>query len=351
MGAAAAAIPYIEPAAGLIQKILDFQNAGRAAKSISDANIAAEHGVLGASQTGQAGVTDAARAGIAGVESAVGSGQGGVTDAFRNGSNSLNAAGGQAIGTVNDATGKANAGLSDMLAGQVGAINPYLDAGKTGLAGIADMAGQKFNFNYDDYKNDPAFQFQMDAANKAITNSGSARGLGSSGAIMQELQKSATGLASTHYGEAFNRAKDAYGLNAATGLAQNSALVDAGKTGLSQYNAATSSAGSQIAGNTIGAGKYEGDTTQSIAGMLAKLGIDVGQFNANLGLKGALANSDTGLDAAKTNSSTGLKSANLAGDYAVGAGLAHAGGIQNQGNAVNEGLEGIAGLLKKILGG
>jgi hypothetical protein len=351
MGAAAAAIPYIGPAASLIQNILNFQNDGRAAKSISDANIAAEHGVLGASQTGQAGVTDAAKMGIQGVESAVGSGQGGVTDALRNGTASLNAAGGQAIGTVNDATKTANAGLTDMLGGQVDKINPFLEAGNTGLTNIAKMAGDKFSFNYNDYANDPAFQFQMDAANKAIQNSGSARGLGSSGAIMQELQKSATGLAATHYGEAFNRAKDAYGLNASTGLAENQALLGAGVNGLNQYNNVTSNAGGQIAANTIGAGKYEGDTTQSIAGLLAKMGIDANEFNANLGLKGALANSDTGLDAAKTNSATGLKASGMAGDYAVGAGTAHAGGILGQGSDVNSGLDSIAGLLKKILGG
>lgn len=338
-------------AMGILQSILDFHNTGRAADAVFNANLAAQHGVLDASAGGQAGVSDAAKAGIQGVENAVGSGAGAVTDALRNGTASLNAAGGQAIGTVNDATGKANAGLSDMLAGQVGAINPYLDAGKTGLAGIADMAGQKFNFNYDDYKNDPAFQFQMDAANKAITNSGSARGLGASGAVLQELQKSATGLASTHYNDAFTRAKDAYGLNAATGLAQNSALVDAGKTGLSQYNAATSSAGSQIAGNTIGAGKYEGDTTQSIAGILAKLGIDANEFNATLGLKGALANSDTGLDAAKTNSATGLKASGLAGDYAVGAGNARAAGITGQGAVVNDGITSLAKMIALLGGG
>ena len=349
---ASAAIPFIGPVSSLLSSILGFGSAGKAADQLATANNNAMQGVLGASANGQAGVSSAANMGIQGVQNASQTGQAGVNDAFALGSNNLNAAGGNAIGAVNNATGAANASLSDMLAGQVGAINPYLQAGNTGLMNIASMAsGPGFSFNYDDYKNDPAFQFQMEQGQRAIQNSGAARGLGSSGSVLKELTNFGTGLAATHYNEAFNRAKEGYGLNAATSLAQNSALIDAGKTGLGQYNAVTSNAGNQIAANTIGAGKYEGDTTTSIASLLASLGLDASKFNSTTGLTSALANSATGLDAAKTNSATGLNAATSAGNFAVGAGNANASGTLGRSSALGSGVASIGDLLTVLLGG
>ena len=349
--AAAAVLPFIGPVSSLLSSILGFGSSGKAADQIAAPNNAATQGVLGAPSHGQAGVSPAANLGIQGVQNASQTGQAGVNDALALGTNNLNTAGGNAIGAVNNATGTANASLSDMLSGQVGQISPYLQAGQTGLTNLADMAGQKFNFNYDDYKNDPAFEFQMEQGRRAIQNSGAARGLGSSGAVLKELGTFGTGLAATHYNEAFNRAKEGYGLNAATGLAQNSALINAGQTGLGQYNAVTSNAGNQIAANTIGAGKYEGDTTTNIASLLASLGLDASKFNSTTGLTGALANAATGMDAAKINSATGLNAAQAAGNFAVGAGNARAGGTLGAGSAVSGGLTSVGDLLRILLGG
>lgn len=349
--AAAAAIPFISPVTSLLQNILNFQSTGRAAGAISNANDSAMHGVLGAAAGGQTGVSDAARMGIQGVEGAVASGQQGVNERFGEANTNLNAAGGQAIGAVNNATGTANAGLTEMLGTQTAAINPYLNAGNTGLTNLTAMAGGPgFKFNYDDYKNDPAFQFQMDQGQRAIQNSGSARGLGSSGATLKELTNFGQGMAATHYGEAFNRAKQSFDTNQTAGFQNNTALIDAGARGLNEFGRATTNAGNQIAGNTINAGKYEGDTTQSITGLLASLGIDAGKFNSATGLTGALANSNTGLTAATTNSNTGLRAAGMAGDYNVASGTSRAAGITGQGADVNAGLGGLGDILSLLLG-
>lgn len=337
---------------GILQSILDFQNTGRAAKAISNANDNAMKGVLGASATGQAGVSDAARLGIQGVEGAVGAGQAGVTDAFNTAAQGLKGAGVDATGAVKDATGIANAGLTDTLNKQTDVLNPYLDAGKVGLSKLTDMAGGPgFQFNYDDYKNDPAFQFQLEQGQRAIQNSGSARGLGSSGAVMKELAGYGTGLAATHYGEAFERAKQQFLTNQQAGLQTGQALIGAGQNATGQFNSAQQNAGNQIAANAIGAGKYEGDTAKGIAELLAKLGIDVSQFNSTTGLTGALNNSKTGLEAALANSNTGLKASGMAGDYAVGSANSRASGILGQGAAVNEGIDGLGKLLMGLLGG
>jgi hypothetical protein len=339
-------------AMGILQSILDFQNTGRAGTAVANAYQAALHGVLGANEGGTAGVSDAALNGIKGVEAASRTGQAGVNDAFAQGSNNLNAAGGTAIGAVNNATGQANTTLRDMLATQTGAIDPYLQAGQTGLTNLQSLVGGPgFNFNYDDYKNDPSYQFQLDSGAKAIQNAGAARGLGSSGSTLKELTNYGAGVASTHYQDAFNRAKDSFNTNFSTGLAGNNALINAGTTGLGQFNAAQQNAGNQIANNTIGAGKYEGDTTTSIASLLASLGIDASKFNSTTGLTGALANSQTGLDAAKTNAGNSLKASALAGDYAVGAGNATASRILGQGAVVNDGISSLARMLMMMGGG
>lgn len=348
---AAAAIPFIGPATSLLGSILGFGSSGRAGQAISQANQNAMQGVLGASATGQQGVSNAATLGIQGVENASQTGQAGVNDAFAAGSNNLNAAGGTAINAVNNATGTANTSLQQMLGTQTEQINPYLQAGQTGLTNLAALAaGPGFSFNYADYANDPAFQFQLEQGQRAITNSGSARGLGASGAVMKELANYGTGLAATHYGEAFDRARQAFGLNQATGLANNTALINAGATGLGQFNAAQANAGNQIAQNTINAGKYEGDTTTSIASLLASLGLDASKFNSQTGMTGALANSATGLQSALANSATGLNAATNAGNFAVGAGNARASGILGQNTALGEGLTSIGDILAAYLG-
>jgi len=348
---ASAILPFIGPTTSLLSSILGFGSAGSAANQISAANQAAMSGVLGASANGQAGVSNAANLGIQGVENASQTGQAGVNDAFATGSNNLNAAGGTAINAVNNATGQANTTLADMLGTQTAAINPYLTAGQTGLTNLQNIAnGPGFSFNYDDYKNDPAFQFQMEQGQRAIQNSGSARGLGSSGAILKELQNFGTGLAATHYGEAFNRARDTFGLNQNANLANNTALINAGTTGLGQFNAAQANAGNQIAANTIGAGKYEGDTTTNIASLLASLGLDASKFNSQTGLTGALANSTTGLQSALANSATGLNAANSAGNFAVGGANARASGTLGQSSALGEGIASLGDILSAYLG-
>lgn len=348
---AAAILPFIGPASSLLQSILGFGSAGKASDQIAAANQAAMGGVLGASQTGQAGVSSAALNGIQGVEAASQTGQSGVNDAFAAGSNNLNAAGGQAIGAVNNATGTANTTLSDMLGTQTAAINPYLQAGQTGLTNLQTLVGGPgFNFNYEDYKNDPAYQFQLESGARAIQNAGAARGLGSSGSTLAELTRYGQGVASTHYQDAFNRAKDSFNTNFNTGLAGNTALIGAGTTGLGQFNAAQANAGNQIAQNQVNAGKYEGDTTTSIASLLASLGLDASKFNSQTGLTGALANSTTGLQSAIVNSNTGLNAAGSAGNFAVGAGNARANGTLNQFDAMGNGISSLGDILSAYLG-
>lgn len=348
---AAGAIPYIGPIASIAGSVFDFINAGRAANAIATQNQNAMAGVLGASATGQQGVSDAARMGIEGVEHAVNSGQAGVTDALGNANIGLNQAGQQAIGAVNTATGTANAGLQNTFEQQQQQINPYLQAGQTGLSNLQALAaGPGFHFGKEDFDNDPGLAFELEQGQRALQNSRSAQGLGQSGAFAKELAKYSQGLASTHYQDAFNRAKEAYRLNSDTGLANNQALINAGGTGLQNFNTAAINYGNRTSENTMAAGEFAGKTNLGIAELLAKLGIDASQFNSTTGLTGAIQNSNTGTGAAQFNANNALRAAGIAGDYAVGSGTARASGILGQGDAISQGLTGIGSLLEKLLG-
>jgi hypothetical protein len=266
-------------------------------------------GAIGAHQAGNtlqntgnqvAGNINAATStGQANVSNAVQSGQAGVNAALGTNSENLNAAGGSAIGQVNAATGTANLGLKDALTSQTNNLNPYLAAGDQGVTGLQQLANQpKFSFNYDDYKNDPAYKFQTDQGQNAIANSASARGLGSGGAALKDAATFGEGLASTYYDNAFARAKSTYDTNQNTSLANLSTLLGAGQTASGQFNQATQNAGNQVANNTVGAGYYGGQTTTGIAQMLAQMGLQGSEFNSQTGTQGSEFNANLGLTGA-----------------------------------------------------
>jgi hypothetical protein len=291
----------IAPIAG---GVLGMFGSKMGAGGISDAQKKAQQDIKDAVATGKTGVTDA-----------LGTGKGYVDTALANANTGLTTAGDKSISTVNDATTNANKGLADMLADQKKVLDPYLASGATAndlLMKRATDPNSQFKFNYDDYKNDPAFQFEMDQGKNAINNSFSARGLGSSGNALKELTKYGTGLAATHYNEAFNRANTAFNTNTNATMENLKALLGAGEFGTSQYNDVTKFAGGKTSDNIRDAGYFAGNTGLSIAQLLANMGIQTSefnagqgnqaaQFNANLGLNGALGGGKLGVDAANTN--------------------------------------------------
>lgn len=293
---------------GLFQDILAFNNAGRAANAVSDSNIAAEHGVLDATANGQQG----------------------ITNALGQGRNDLTAARDTAVSGVNTATQGANSTLHDVLMSQTANLDPYLGAGQQGATDLATYAkdgGPKFSFNYDDYKNSDAYKFQLDQGTQAINNSASASGLGNSGATLKALTNYGQGLASTYYQQAFQNAQSQFQTNQNTTLANLGALINTGQNATSQYNAATSNYGNTAAQNNINAGVYGGNTNMTVAQLLSQQGLQGSEFSGALGEQGA-----------KT-----------AGDFAVGAGEAHAGGILSQGDILNKGISDLAGLATSFL--
>lgn len=288
--------------------IMGYINSGRAAKAVSDADIAAEHGVLGATASGQAGVSAA--------------------NTFAQ--DEMNHAGTMAVDSVNNATAGANNTLQGVR-DQIGAAtDPYRAAGAAGAARLMDYAASnpQFKFNLDDYFNSPAYQFQLEQGKNAIQNTMSASGLASSGAALKELTQFGQGLAANYYNDAFNRAKSAFDTNHQATMQILGTELGAGEFGTGQYNAANTALGGEQAQNTANAGYYAGNTAMTVGELLSKLGVNTSEFNANLGLSGA----------------------KMAGDYAVDAGLAHAGGILSRGQAMTGLVNDAIGLASPMAG-
>lgn len=306
------------PLIGLGSSIIGGISSKGAANQLSQAN-----------KDAAAGVNNAVTSGTAGVNTAVGAGQAGVNQSLTDAQGRLTQAGTDATGTVNTATTGANNTLADTLKGIQGGTNAYTDAGSKAVTQLSNYASNapKFSFNYDDYKNDPAYAFQLKQGQDAIQNSASARGTGVSGNALKDLTQFGQGLASTYYGDAFNRAKTQFDTNQNATLQNLTPLISAGLTGTGINSNAQLATGGQQAANTLGAGRYAGDTGLNIANTLSQMGLQGSEFNSQTGTQGA-----------QFNANLGLTGANDAGKFLTGAGNAQAAGTLGVGNAITSGI-------------
>lgn len=283
----------------LFGDVIGFLGAGRAAGAVGNANIAAEHGVL-----------DATQSATGAIETQLGKAYNDV---------------GQAGANVNAATGTANDKLQGYLNDVQGTLAPSIQSGAQGNLALQKYAASnpQFNFNLADYLNSPAMKFQMEQGTNAITNAASAQGLGASGNTLKALEQYGQGLASTYYQQAFNQAQTQFQTNQNTTLQNLQALINSGQAGNALNLSATNTLGAPQAANTINAA------------------------NTNAGLQEYLAG--LGLQGQETAGRYSLEGADLAGQYAVGAGNARAAGILGQGNNLTSGAADLGGLLQKII--
>lgn len=116
------------------------------------------------------------------------------------------------------------------------------------------------DFTGADLENEPGFQFEMDQGMKALNNRLAAGGSFFSGAALKGGQRFAQGLASTRYGDAFNRdaankARKFNFLTGAVGIGQNAA-AQTGNAGQNMVN--TVGANTTALGNAQGAARIAG---------------------------------------------------------------------------------------------
>jgi hypothetical protein len=297
---------------GILGDIFNFLGAGRAAGAVSDAAVAAEHGVLGANQT------------AAGM----------VNDTLNRNSNAVIGAQGQAIGDVSNYGNIALNSLGGNLGTAEGNINPFIGAGQAGVGALQNYAqsnpqfdantfapqqgqyqaavGNLGNFVGNQSQNPfsfaptmqqlaatPGYQFARQEGLNAIQNQNSASGLGNSSNQNLDAAKFATGLASQTYQNEFQNALNTYNTNEQAGLANTTAAVGAAG-GL--YNSAFN--------NSLNAFGENQNVTARNLGLLTNAGL-TGTGQANQALLGF------GLPAAQDIYNTGLFGGNTINSNAL----------------------------------
>lgn len=188
--------------------------------------------------------------------------------------------------TVDAATTKAN----DQLAGLPDEIKqllaPYMDLGTTGTVGLKDILSggdlsKQFSFNPNDLQNTPGYQFTLSQGMQAIQRAASAQGKSLGGGTLKSLEKYGAGLASTTYGDEFNRAMQTFTTNRDTTKLKLGSLLDATNIGAKATGGladTTEKSTYAQAGNTLDAGKYRANAFTHAADVAA--GNTIGSANA-----------------------------------------------------------------------
>jgi len=146
------------------------------------------------------------------------------------------AAGAQADAANNAAQSQANSASQSldvqkqMFDEQVALNKPWQDAGLVALKNYADNPA--FKFSATDFTADPSYQFRKEQGVNALDMSASSRGKLLSGAQDKALTQYGQDLASTEYGNAYNRALQNYNTNQNTQL--NLANIGRGASGQTQ---------------------------------------------------------------------------------------------------------------------
>lgn len=308
----------------LFGDVTGFIDTGRAANSISDSNIAAEHGVLGATGDGQTDIQQT----IAGNGNNLQPQLNGNIDAVGNAGQNLTDAANGANSTV---AGLYNTTQSNLASG--------VQSGNQGNQSLQAYAASNPTFTAPttaQVEATPGYQFQLQQGTNAITNSAAAQGLSQSGGTDAALMQYGQGLAGTYYQNAFNNAQSAFNTNQNATLGNLNSLINAGNTANSTATANSDFTGAQMSSNSTGSA------------------------TSNLQAQGNLANTNTNavttnngqnLQGAETSAGLGLAGATTAGNFATAAGTAHAAGITGQGAALTSGVSDLAGLYTNLMGG
>ena len=146
-----------------------------------------------------------------------------------------------------------------------GNLQPTIDTGKSATSKISDLEGLGANGNngiMSTLQSLPGYQFSNTQGLKAVQNSASARGLGTSGAAQKGAATFSTGNANTYYNNYLTGLQST--ANAGTGAAES--LGGLGTT-----------TGNEIGSNDIGAGNAQASATNKTGAVEANALNTVGQ--------------------------------------------------------------------------
>jgi hypothetical protein len=132
---------------------------------------------------------------------------------------------------INVGTNNATNFLQNAWSQDQGRQNPYLDLGTTSAHGLQGLLSEGFTApTLAQAQQDPGYQFQLQQGTNAINQNAAANGTLMSGNTGKALMDYGQGLASTTYGNVYNRALQSYltnlqGLTQGTQIGQNSATA------------------------------------------------------------------------------------------------------------------------------
>lgn len=125
------------------------------------------------------------------------------------------------MGFISDAFGAGEAGDAGKAAAQgfkesediltdygqksLGYLEPFKQVGKYGLNNLAAVYNNPNGPDYSQFRDSPGYQFSFDEGQKAVENSGSARGMNLSGAQLKGLTRYGQGTADQGFNNWFNR--------------------------------------------------------------------------------------------------------------------------------------------------
>lgn len=239
------------------------------------------------------------------------------------------AATGTAIDTVNAKTDQANSTLSNVYSDQKSNLDPYLQAGQQGVTSLASMLQpggeltKQFAFDPSHIQDDPGYQFRLQQGQQAVERSAAAGGSLQGGGTLKAITQYGQGLASTEFGNAYDRALKTFQTNRTNTLSSLGALTGIGQTATGQFNSAAQNFGDQSSSNTFRSGQLDAQT-----------GTQGAQFGAGLGVQGAEYGGNAGINAAR-----------IAGDALTGGANAQAAGKITAGNAYSGAVSGVGSAL------
>lgn len=155
----------------------------------------------------------------------------------------------------------------------------YRNAGESAVGSLSDLANNPFSFNFS--QDDPSYKFRMSQGLDAVNSSAAARGGFFSGGTGKALADYGQGLASTEYGNAYNRAlatrQNQYG--------ELSNIATLGENAAAQTGAAGMNAANSMGNYLTGAGAAQAAGAQGQANALS----DVLRYfnNSMMGAQGA----------------------------------------------------------------
>lgn len=159
---------------------------------------------------------------------------------------------------VNNAQGE----LNNIYAGDSKRAQPYLDLGTTASHGLQGLLSQGFTApTLEQAQQEPGYQFTLQQGTDAINKNAAANGTLMSGNTGKALMDYGQGLASTTYGNVYNRALQGYLANL-QGLTQGTQL---GETATGQLAQAGEATGGQTADLQLRGGEAQAQQNNNIA--------------------------------------------------------------------------------------